>query len=125
MEKNEQSHKCRKKFHLWFWGLPTGFLNGLLGAGGGMVVVPVLEKKLTTKEAHATSVAIILPLCAVSAVLYLIDGRVTFADAAPFLLWGAVGSAIGTFLLFRLKGKVLRKLFALLILWAAVRLLLR
>ncbi len=120
MEKKTQSHK---KFSLW--GLLTGFLNGLLGAGGGMVVVPVLEKELTTKEAHATSVAIILPLCAVSAGLYLIDGRVTFTDAAPFLIWGAIGAAIGTFLLFRLKGKVLRKLFALLILWAAIRLLFR
>lgn len=108
-----------------FWGACAGFLNGLLGAGGGMIVVPILSKKLNTKEAHATSVAVILPICVVSAILYICSGKVDFFDAIPFLPWGAIGSAAGTFLLFRLNGKIIRKLFALLMIWAAVRLLLR
>ena len=39
-----------------------GFLNGLLGAGGGMVAVPVLKKEMDTKQAHATSIAVIIPI---------------------------------------------------------------
>lgn len=107
------------------WGVCAGFLNGLLGAGGGMIVVPILSKRLDTKEAHATSVAVIFPICVVSAILYLCGGKVGILDAAPFLLWGAVGSAVGTFLIFRLNGKIIRKIFALFMIWAAVRLLLR
>ena len=53
-------------------GFFAGALNGLLGAGGGMVVVPLLDKAgLPPKKSHATSVCVILPICIFSAVLYL------------------------------------------------------
>ena len=57
-------------------GVLIGFVNGLFGAGGGMLVVPVLTflLGLNTKRAHATAILIILPLCAVSGVVYLTRG---------------------------------------------------
>ena len=56
------------------------------------------------KKSHATSVAVILPICVFSSILYLTDGRVTLGDAAPYLLWGALGSIIGSWLLTKIKG---------------------
>lgn len=107
-------------------GFLAGALNGLLGAGGGMIVVPMLQKSgLKAQNAHATSVSIILPICLVSAVFYLTSGRVTFGDAAPYLLWGAVGSVLGAWILQHVKENVLRKLFGILMIWAAVRMLIR
>lgn len=107
-------------------GFLSGAVNGLLGAGGGMIAVPMLSKAgLDTKKSHATSVAIILPICIFSSVLYLSEGRVTLGDAAPYLLWGAIGSVIGSWLLPKIKDVWLHRIFGGLMLWAAVRMLLR
>ena len=57
-------------------GSITGLLNGLFGSGGGMVAVPLLEHSgLEPAKAHATSIAVILPLTALSAGSYLFPAR--------------------------------------------------
>ena len=105
-------------------GFLSGAVNGLLGAGGGMIAVPMLAKSgLEAKKSHATSVAVILPICVFSSILYLTDGRVTLGDAAPYLLWGALGSIIGSWLLTKIKDVWLHRIFGVLMLWAAVRML--
>ena len=57
-------------------GTGAGAVNGLFGAGGGMVLVPLLTGVcgLPQRRAFATSVAVILPLCALSVVIYLLRG---------------------------------------------------
>ena len=74
----------RKKWWGVLGGLGAGVINGLLGAGGGMVVVPLLSAMgVRGKRSHATALMVIVPLSAVSAVLYLVQGRVGIADALP------------------------------------------
>ncbi len=114
-----------KKKLFALWGALAGLLSGLLGAGGGMVAVPILKTKMNEKEAHATSVAVILPICIVSAAFYLQQGAVTMSDALPYLLWGVAGSAIGVILMKKLSSNALRKIFAFLMLWAGIRLITR
>ncbi len=107
-------------------GVGIGFINGLLGAGGGMLAVPLLKKcGLSTKQAHACSIAVILPLSAVSAALYLINGRVTFSDAWVYMPAGAVGAVLGAWLLGRLPDKWIRRIFSIFMIWAGVRLMLK
>lgn len=106
-------------------GFGAGLANGLLGAGGGMVLVPLLRKSgLEETQAHATSVAVIFPLCLLSAFLYLFRGDVTLSDALPWLPWMLGGSLVGAWLLPRCSSRWLRRIFGLLMLWAAVRMLL-
>lgn len=106
-----------------FTGAFAGLLNGLFGAGGGMVVVPMLQKSgLTVQESHATSIAIILPLSILSSLLYLSMGRVGLRDALPYLPLGLVGAAVGGWLLPRVKAVWLHKLFGILVLYSAFRL---
>ncbi len=115
-----------KKLFSRIGGVVVGFINGLLGAGGGMLAVPLLSASgLPTQKAHATSIAVILPLSAFSAALYLADGRVNFWDAAVYLPWGLGGALLGSWLLPRIPSGILRRVFGIFILWAAVRLLLR
>ena len=107
-----------------FGGFAAGILNGLLGAGGGTIAVPVFRTSgLKEADCHATSVAVILPLCLLSAVLYLFRGDVTVGDALPYLPWMLGGSAIGAWLLPRCSSVWLRRVFGLLMLWAAWRML--
>lgn len=104
----------------------AGVLNGLLGAGGGMLIVPILKKYgLTQHETHATSVCIILPICLVSTIMYLLRGQVTISDALPYLPFSVLGAVIGPLTLPRLNKDFLRKLFGGFMLWAAVQLLVK
>jgi len=107
-------------------GAAVGVLNGMLGAGGGMLAVPMLKKLgLEQTNAHATTVAAVFPLSAVSALAYLFLRRFELDAAAGYLLPGAAGALAGGLLLAKIPGKWLRKLFACFMLWAGVRMVMR
>jgi len=113
-----------KKRWLILCGLAAGLANGLLGAGGGMMVVPLLKKLgLDVKRAHATSVSVILPLSAVSAALYLARGDVAVGDALIYLPFGMAGAALGAFFFKKLPDRLLRGIFGIFILYAGIRLM--
>ena len=67
-------------------GALAGMTNGLFGGGGGSVLVPLLTRycRLDQREAFATSVAVILPLCVLSAAIYLLRGGLDWAAALPY-----------------------------------------
>ena len=104
-------------------GAAAGLINGFFGGGGGMLLVPLLSRwlKLGDRKAFATSVAVILPLCALSSVIYLFRGGLEFAAALPYLLGGAVGGILGGKLFKNVNMLWLRRGFALLILYAGIR----
>lgn len=107
-------------------GFIAGVLNGLLGAGGGMVIVPMLEKKgLKPVKAHATSIAIIVPLCILSATIYLFGHSINFKEVLPFLPAGLIGSYIGAKMLTKIPANILRRIFGAFMLYTAWRLLVR
>lgn len=107
-------------------GAAVGVLNGLLGAGGGIIAVILLNRAgLKTKEAHATAIAVILPLTIISAAMYLWRGDVTVMQAVPFMLPGAVGAVAGALILRKISPKLLRKIFAVFIIWAGIRMILK
>lgn len=109
-----------------FLGTVIGVVNGLFGAGGGMLAVPAMDKlNMSRKQAHANSVALIFPISAFSAFLYIIDGSVKFQDAWSYIPFGILGAGVGTLLLSKIPTKLLKKVFALFMIWAGVRLLFR
>ena len=106
-------------------GVGVGLLNGLLGAGGGMVTVPLLELLgVRGKRSHATSLAVIVPLSFVSAWLYWRRGWFSPGELLPFLPGGLLGAWAGAALLPRLNTAWIKAAFGLLLLWASWRLLL-
>lgn len=107
-------------------GLCSGILNGLFGAGGGMIAVPLLEKLgLSQKEAHATSIAIILPTSIISTVLYYLQGNINFSSAWIYLPFGLLGAILGAFLMKKISNTTLRLVFGIIIVAGAIRLLLK
>lgn len=107
-------------------GIAVGVVNGIFGAGGGMLAVPILKKSgLDQKTAHANAVAVILPITVVSTVFYLVNNNVNITDGLVFIPTGIIGSLTATFLLKKFSNKLLQKIFAVFMIYAGVRLLLR
>lgn len=107
-------------------GIGVGLVNGVFGAGGGMLAVPLLKKSgLSQKSAHANAVAVILPITVISAILYLVKGTVHLSDSLAFVPTGLIGSVIATFLLKKFTNRWLQKIFAAFMLYAGIRLLLK
>ena len=106
-------------------GAAAGMLNGLFGSGGGTILVPLLKKSgMPPQNAHAVSVAVILPLSLFSALLYSREGY-PIREALPYLPFGLAGAVLGAKLLPRIPQKALQRIFGLLILLSAVRLWMR
>lgn len=101
-------------------------VNGFFGGGGGMILVPFLAGKcgLEQRRAFATSVAVIAPLCALSAGIYWFRGSLDWALALPYLAGGLVGGFIGGRVFKKLSMVWLRRAFALLILYGGLKALL-
>ena len=78
------------------WGFLAGVVCGLLGAGGGLLLLPVLRRRgLSAAQSHATMLAVTLPLAVYSGVFYLLQGHLSFADLLPYLPGGMVGAVVG------------------------------
>lgn len=100
-----------------------GLANGLFGSGGGLFLVPLLTGwvGMEQKKSFATSVAVILPLSLVSAVIYFWKGALDFTSALPYLIGGAVGGLISGKVFQKIPLTFLRRVFGLLILYGGVR----
>ena len=101
----------------------AGIANGFFGGGGGMVLVPLLTRKcgLDQRQAFATSVAVILPLCALSSVIYFLRGGLDITAALPYLVGGLVGGFVGGRVFKKVNMTWLRRAFALLILYGGAK----
>ena len=107
-------------------GLAGGLVNGCFGGGGGMVLIPLLTRWCGVEErrSFANCVAIVLPLCVLSVVVYALRGAVDLAAAWPYLLGGLAGGLIGGKLFGRVPVVWLRRIFAAFLLYGGVRYLL-
>lgn len=117
--------KSNKKqtFYVVISSIFIGLLNGFFGGGGGMVAVPLLEKVLhvENKKAHATAIAVILPLSVVSASFYFAKNSFEFNWIFYASIGVFFGGFIGAVLLKKLSGKVVRFIFAMIMLFAGLK----
>lgn len=104
-------------------GACAGAANGFFGSGGGLFLVPLFTGWLgmQQKQAFATSVAVIFPLSAVSAIIYFWKGGIELSAAMPYLLGGAAGGLLSGLCFSWVSVPLLRKAFALLLLWGGIR----
>lgn len=115
-----------KKFMYYSSGFFAGLMNGLLGAGGGILTVSILKKLgLDSKKAHSTSICIILPICFMSAFIYIKNGIVSIDQTYPYIPGGILGAISGAFILSKINKTLLRKIFGIFVVWAASQLLIR
>ena len=106
--------------------LLAGLLNGLLGTGGGMILLFTLGALLPrerAKECFMISTVGVLVFSAVSAIFYARGGSISPSLLPRFALPAAVGGVVGALLLGKIGVRLLRKIFAILLLYSGVKLL--
>ena len=104
-------------------GFVAGIANGLFGGGGGALVVPTLRQLLDTEEkrAHATAIAVMLPVSVLSATAYLLRG---IGDVVLTLEVGGgavLGGALGALCLGKIPKGFLSLLFYGVMIYVGVR----
>lgn len=104
-------------------GLGAGTVNGLFGAGGGMVLVPLLNHltDLEEDEVFPSSISIILPVCLVSLGVSALHAPLPFAQAAPYLSGSAIGGILAGILGKRIPTLWLHRILGAFVLWGGVR----
>lgn len=110
-------------------GLGAGFINGLLGAGGGILIVFGLSRLLRGKvrdprSVYASAIAVILPLSILSAIQYFRHGSVDLNMAVALILPAIAGGAVGAWLLRRLSPALLSRIFAAVVLVSGITMVL-
>ena len=104
-------------------GAACGVVNGLFGAGGGMILVPLLAKTtdLTDRQIFPASISIVLPICLITLSISAIQAPLPWHEALPYL----IGSLIGGLMAGKFGGKIptvwLHRSLGALIIWGGLR----
>ncbi len=105
-------------------GLLAGTAGSLFGIGGGVIMVPaLLWLGLPMVEAAAGSLLAMVPTAALSTALHALAGRTHWGLAFPLVGGILVGGQLGPILAVRLPQRILRRMFALVLFYAAANMI--
>ena len=108
-------------------GIITGIMAGMLGIGGAIIMIPALVYILgiSQQSAQGTSLAVMLPpVGIIAAYNYFKEGYVNIKFAIILALFFLIGSYFGSKLALSLPQPVLKKIFGILLLLVAAKMLL-
>ncbi len=109
-------------------GICAGIVSGTLGLGSGIIFIPalVLLFAFPQKSAQGTALAVMVPMALAGALHYKLNPQIEMNMLYVSLLAvGAVGGALAGARLARyLPGNVLRKIFAIFIIFVAIKMVL-
>lgn len=103
-------------------GVFGGAINGLFGAGAGLLLVPLIKlvSKLDEKKVHATTLGSVMLMCIASSVVFFIHKQIDFKLTLWCFIGSLAGAILGTFLLQKFKNKVINIIFSCLLVVAGI-----
>ena len=116
---NTNSNSRPSNLFLFFAGMITGLLTGLLGVGGGFLIVPALlfATRLKMPQAIATSLFVISITAFISILAHgFVATEVTLSLVLTFTLGSLLGMFVGMYAVRHLSNHALQRLFAILVL---------
>jgi uncharacterized membrane protein YfcA len=108
-------------------GIITGVMAGMFGIGGAIIMIPalVLFMGITQQTAQGTSLAVMLPpIGIIAAYNYYKAGQANIKFAIVLAVFFLVGSYFGSKLALTLPQPLLKKMFGVLLLLVAAKMLL-
>lgn len=109
-------------------GLLAGVVSGFVGIGGGLIIVPALVYFLSMDQhaAQGTSLAMMLPPIGVLAVMsYAQEGALNWRYALILAATFVIGAYFGSKWTLRLSPAVVKMVFSVVMLYAAIRMFLK
>lgn len=111
------------------FSLAGGFVNGLLGTGGGIIFAYMYgffakDSKTDIKDSLASSMATVVPISVVSLAGYSHEQFSFSTYTLGIVMASALGGIVGAVVSSKLKSGLLMKIFALLVIYAGVNMLL-
>ncbi len=105
----------------------AGFLNGLTGTGAGIIFLILFRLFCgeITKDTFAFSMSCVIPLSAFSLLTYRPPENLSFATFAVTLLTAAAGGLAGALLQQKIKLGILKKIFAALVIYSGINMILK
>lgn len=105
-------------------GIGAGFIGGMAGIGGGLVIVPMLIifMGMTQHQAQGTSIGtLVFPIAILAAINYSNEGFVNWKFVVFLVFSFMVGSYFGSKLAVNLDGKMLKRVFGTVMIIAAIK----
>lgn len=112
-------------------GILSGIVNGLLGTGGGILTVLFLSKIYAKDNSYSTKDIFAITLCSsvimslASLLFYLSSGCFSISDSALYMIAAVPGGVLGAILLDKLSSKTMKLIFALLVVWAGISMMIK
>lgn len=124
MEDNKKG-KVKRGLKLIIIGVISGVINGFFGAGGGLVIVPMLKKFDTknSKIVHATTLGCVMFMCLSSSVVYFLNDCIDFKLVLFCLIGSLIGSFVSVKLLKNLKNIYIDLIFSCVLIIAGLSLI--
>lgn len=118
-----------KFFFISVVGFIAGIINGLLGAGGGIMIAYclsyVLKDSIKDRNAvFANALVTMLPISLVSSIMYFTKGHIALdGSMAYFIIPAILGGACGALLLKKLSFKTVKILFTAIVIYSGISML--
>lgn len=112
-----------KKWRYILAGAIAGTTTGLLGAGGGMLLLPILSalNDMEESEIFPASISIMLPICVVSLFMTAATDSLPIAESWGYLIGSAFGGlAAGLFAKY-IRTEWLHKVLGAMIIYGGIR----
>ena len=118
----ESSGAPRRWWVLGLVGAGSGFVAGLLGVGGGIVMVPAMAGPLglPMKKAVASSLVAVAIFSVPALIAHAVLGHINWTYALPLMLGVIPGAQIGARLTIGVSEHTIRRLFGVMVIVLAV-----
>ena len=95
----------------------------MMGAGGGLVLIPLLSMcdTLDERELFPASLSIMAPICVISILLFSSHHRLPWQEAIPYLIGSSIGGIFAGINSCRIPVLWLHRILGILILWGGIR----
>jgi uncharacterized membrane protein YfcA len=103
----------------------AGGVNGFLGTGAGIVLVYLLtylnRGKSETKNNFAMTIALVIPMSAISLYFYIRGGNVDYELIRISVIPAMLGGILGAYLMDKINRRLLSLIFAVLVIYSGFR----
>lgn len=102
-------------------GLLAGIISGM-GIGGGTILIPalVMLTDISQQGLQGINLVFFIPTAIIALITHFKNGNVEKSVVKPIVLYGLIGAVVGSFIAVALDSEILRKIFAVFLVFMGI-----